>query len=189
MDNIIEIIVFFFVIYSILGSLFGKKKKQQKAGPSEKPLPDIPRQTRRVPQTRSPQRPSSQDILEELFGLKIPKPEENDQYSQPEYQENLEYQSWDPEKDFKKKVEEKEKYEYRNIEKEYADVNYDKISTLEKTKKKPKPVTIKKETLPTVSLNKRTVEIRQKLRDPQSIRDLFIISEIINKPRALRKIK
>lgn len=189
MDNIIEIIVFFFVIYSILGSLFGKKKKQQKTSPSERSAPDIPRQTRRVPQTGIPQRPSSQDILEELFGLKIPKPEEADPYSRPENQENLEYQSWDPEKDFKKKVEEKEKYEYRNIEKEYADVNYDKISTLEKTKKRQKPVIKKQEPLTPVTLNKRTVEIRQKLRDPQSIRDLFIISEIINKPRALRKIK
>lgn len=189
MDNIIEIIVFFFVIYSILSSLFGKKKKQQKAQPSDTTVPDIPQPTRRVPQTGIPQRPSSQDILEELFGLKIPKPEEADPYSRPENQENLEYQSWDPEKDFKKKVEEKEKYEYRNIEKEYADVNYDRITTLEKSKKRLKPAVTKHKPNTMVSLNKRTVEIKQKLRDPQSIRDLFIISEIINKPRALRKIK
>lgn len=187
MDNIIEIIVFFFVIYSILGSVFGKKKTQQKKSPQQykRPLPQNRPSNKRADTQRQQ---SSQDILEELFGIKIPKPEEDPYYSPTKQHENLEYQSWDPETDFKKKVEQKEKYEYRNIEKAVPDVNYDKIKTLETSERKIKatqPVILqsKKE------ISKRTIELRQKLRDTKSLQDLFLISEILGKPRAMRKIR
>jgi len=187
MDNIIEIIVFFFVIYSILGSVFGKKKPQQKKNqqPYKQPVPQKRSGSLR---TQTSRQQSSQDILEELFGFKIPKPEENTYYTQKQQSEDLEYQSWDPEKDFKKKVEQKEKIEYRNIEKQIPDINYDKIAALETAQKKLKPA--EPLTLPQkkeVSL--RTLELKKKLRDPKTLRDLFLISEILGKPRAMRKIR
>lgn len=187
MDNIIEIIVFFFVIYSILGSVFGKKKTQQKKGPQQykRPVPQArPRNTR----AETPRQQSSQDILEELFGIKIPKPEEETNYGKPIPADDLEYSSWDPEKDFQKKVEQREKYEYRNIEKSVPDVNYDKISTLETSQRKIKstpPVILQ----PKKEISKRTIELRQKLRDTKNLQDLFLISEILGKPRAMRKVR
>lgn len=186
MDNIIEIIVFFFVIYSILGSIFGKKKPQQKKNQQQYKRP-VPQQQRTATKP-VPSQPSSQDILEELFGIKIPKPEENSDYSTNKTADNLEYSSWDPEKDFQKKVEQRQNYEYRNIEKDIPDVNYDRIAALETTKKKVKtaePIILneKKE------IYKKALEIREKLREPKSVRELFLISEILSKPRSFRKIR
>jgi hypothetical protein len=186
MDNIIEIIVFFFVIYSILGSIFGKKKTQQKKNQQQYKRP-VPQQ-RRTTTRRAPSQQSSQDILEELFGFKIPKPEENTGYSTTNQADNLEYSSWDPEKDFQKKVEQRQNYEYRSIEKEVPDVNYDKIATLETAKRKVKisdPIVQKNKK----EIFKKTIEIKQKLREPRTVRELFLISEILSKPRALRKIR
>jgi len=187
MDNIIEIIVFFFVIYSILGSVFGKKKTQQKKGQQQYKRP-VPQNNPRNTRTGTPRQQSSQDILEELFGIKIPKPDDDSSYTQTQPHDDLEYQSWDPEKDFKKKVEQKEKYEYRNIEKTVPDVNYDKITTLETSQRKSKtaqPILIQSKR----EISKRTLELRQKLRDTKSLQDLFLVSEILGKPRAMRKVR
>lgn len=187
MDNIIEIIVIFFVIYSILGSVFGKKKTQQKKGPQQykKPMPQSrPRNTR----AETPRQQSSQDILEELFGIKIPKPEEETSYNKQIPADDLEYNSWDPEKDFKKKVEQRNKYEYRNTEKSVPDVNYDKISTLEVSQRKLKttqPIILQTKK----DISKRTLELKQKLRETRSLQDLFLISEILGKPRSMRKVR
>ncbi len=186
MDNIIEIIVFFFVIYSILGSIFGKKKQQQKKNQQQYKRP-VPQQ-RRTATKPVPSQPSSQDILEELFGIKIPKPEENTGYSTTKTADDLEYSSWDPEKDFQKKVEQRQNYKYRTIEKDIPDVNYDRIAALETTRKKvktPEPIILKdkKETY------KKALEVRQKLSEPRTVRELFLISEILLKPRSFRKIR
>jgi hypothetical protein len=186
MDNIIEIIVFFFVIYSILSSILGKKKPQQKKNQQQYKSP--------VPQRKSPSakpvpsQTSSQDILEELFGIKVPKPEEETGYNKQIPNENLEYQSWDPEKDFEKKVKQKDKYEKGNIEKDLPDVNYDKFTTLETTKKKVKvadPIIFKDKR----EVYNRSTEVKRKLKTQKTLRELFLISEILSKPRAFRRIK
>lgn len=186
MDNIIEIIVFFFVIYSILGSIFGKKKQQQKKNQPQYKRP-VPQQ-RRTTTNPVPSQQSSQDILEKLFGIKIPKPEGNTGYSTTKSADNLEYSSWDPEKDFQKKVEQRQNYEYRNIEKEISDVNYDRIATLETTRKKvstPEPIILKDKK----EVYKKALEVRQKLREPRTVRELVLTSEILAKPRAFRKFR
>ncbi|MDQ7816048.1 MAG: hypothetical protein RDU14_03420 [Melioribacteraceae bacterium] len=188
MDNIIEIIIFFFVIYSVLGSLFGKKKRQNKQPQQQKRKP-APTYSRRVPETSVPKKPSSQDILEELFGMKLPRTEENSGYSDKRQDDNLEYQSWDPQKDFEKKVAQKEKYGYRNIEKKIPDINYDKITALENAQKKINSAKSVLAYTEKKKIDKRTSEIKKKLRDPRTIRDLYLISEILNKPKALRQAR
>lgn len=185
MDNLFEIIIFFFVIYSVLGSLFGKKK-QQKNQQQQQKRKTVPASARRVPQTSAPNKPSSQDILEELFGMKFPRTEEDTSYAQRRSNDNLEYESWDPQKDFEKKVEQKEKYEYRNIEKKIPDINYDKLAALETEQKKINSAKSVLAYTEIKKIDKRTNEIKNKLRDPKTIRDLYLISEILNKPKALR---
>lgn len=185
MDNIFEIIIFFFVIYSVLGSLFGKKKKQ-KNQQQQQQRKTAPASASRVPQTSAPTKPSSQDILEELFGMKLPKTEEDPIYTGRDQDDNLEHQSWDPQKDFEKKVEQKEKYEYRNIEKKIPDINYDKLAALEIERKKINSAKSVLAYTEKKKVDKRTKEIKDKLRDPKTIRDLYLISEILNKPKALK---
>jgi hypothetical protein len=190
MDNIIEIIVTFFVIYSILGGLFGKKKKpqpqQQKQQQRQRPKPVQYRQ-QSDKELQLPQKPKAQDILEELFGLKLPKTEDEYSYSTKRSDDNLEYQSWDPQREFEKKVETKERFEYRNIEKVVPDVDYDKLGSLETERKKVKISDTSKIYEQRKSFSKRTLDIKTKLKDPQTFRELYIISEIINKPKALKR--
>jgi hypothetical protein len=190
MDNLFEIIIFFFVIYSVLGSLFGKKKQQntQKQNQQHRRKPS-PTYSRKVPETSVPKKPSSQDILEELFGMKLPKTEKDTGYSERSSNDNLEYMSWDPQKDFEKKVEQKEKYEYRNIEKKIPDINYDKIAALEVEQKRIKSAQSVYAYTAKKKIDRRTSEIKNKLRDPRTIRDLYLISEILNKPKALRQTR
>lgn len=184
MDNIFELIIFFFVIYSILSSLFGKKKKKPQTEQRKKP---VQYRSKPEPQQRTQtSQQSNKDILEELFGFKIPQPESEPQSSRSEkYNENLEYSSWDPEKEFEKKVKQRESIEYRNIEKDIPDINYDKVASLEKKQiVKTKSSVQAYEAIK--STNKRAAGLRKKLNNPESFRDLFIVSEIINKPKALR---
>jgi hypothetical protein len=183
MDNLFELIIFFFVIYSIISSLFGKKKKPQT---QQRKKPVQYRSKPEVDTKTSTAKPSNKDILEELFGFKIPQPETEPQSTRNEkYDENLEYSSWDPEKEFDKKVKQRESVEYRNIEKDVPDINYDKEVSLEKKKlTRPKSVFQEYETIK--KINKKAIGLRNKLRNPETFRDMFIISEIINKPKALR---
>lgn len=99
MDNIIELIIFLFIVYSIFSSFFGKKKPQQK------PQSEIPRNrpTEGVPK-RTSSRQDSIETLEELFGFKLPKTDDEfPQYKQTSTKQT-ETTSWDPEQEFRTKV-------------------------------------------------------------------------------------
>lgn len=184
MDNIIELLVFFFVIYSIIGSIFRKKKKQQRQQ-QKRPVQYRERSDNKIPIPKQQQ--TSKDILEELFGFKTPQPEtEPTSPRSQKYEENLEYKSWDPGKEFDKKVKEREGFEYRDIEKTVPDINYDKLSAFGTAKKISKNSSITYEYKTSKFSSKKTLELKSKLRNPETFRDLFIISEIINKPKALR---
>lgn len=171
MDNIFQILIFLFVIYTIFNSLFGKKKPQR-------PQNNFPRnetgeaETKASPQTQY----SSTDILQDLFGLKIPKPGgEYETYPQKNYPSNLEIDL--PE------IEKESDSEKRNI----PDINYDKLISLEAQRTK----TLSDESHIAYevgfSFNRRTNEIKQKIKNPTTLQELYLISEIINKPKAIRR--
>lgn len=179
MDNIIEIVVFFFIIYSILSSFLGKKKK------SPYKVPD--NQTGDVKQKTSPNRESI-ETLEELFGFKFPKTEDEfptaQTKSKPERIENI---SWDPEKDFQQKISKRESFSNRNIEKTVPDINYDKTPSYTSASKRKISKTDVKQTKAKIVENKKVIEIRKKLAEQNSIKEAIILSEILNKPKALRR--
>lgn len=187
MDNIIEIIVFFFVIYSILGSIFGKKKKRRT---NDSPEPrDQKISYKRYDEKKVVfKKPSAnQEILEELFGIKIPKTESDYGTRNVEAESrDLENTSWDPEKEFEQKVTAREKYEYRNIEKDVPNVDYDKLTSLEGTKRRSKTVSQIHYDYKVVTYGK-AKKLREKLLTNQSVKELFLVTEILNKPKALRK--
>ncbi len=184
MDNIIELIIFLFIVYSIFSSFFGKKKPQQK------PQSEIPRNrpTEGVPK-RTSSRQDSIETLEELFGFKLPKTDDEfPQYKQTSTKQT-ETTSWDPEQEFRTKVSQRETKVNQQVEKPLPNINYDKLDLLEARSKrkfvKPSIKTSeqKKEFLP----NARAKDIRKKLENPATIREMILISEILNKPKALRR--
>lgn len=186
MDDIIQLIVFFFVIYSIVASLFGKKKTQK--GETQKQT-QSPYQTKEREKVYSRKQPSGADVLEELFGFKIPKTE--DKYKRTDYDRegiNLEKVSWDPEKEFERKVTTREAYEKRNIEKRVPDIDYDKLVSLESAGKRT-AVDHHKIYAWKSDANKKAEELKRRLRSKSTIKDALILSEILGKPKVLRKTR
>ncbi|MEW6194836.1 MAG: hypothetical protein AB1521_06760 [Bacteroidota bacterium] len=189
MDNIIEIIVFFFVIYSIFGSIFGKKKSKRTNGSTQPENQKISYRRYDDKKTTYKKPTGNQEILEELFGIKLPKTD-NDYGTRNVEAESrdLENASWDPEREFEQKVTAREKYEYRNIEKAVPDIDYDLTSSLETMpKKKTMSEILHKQYDYKVVCHSRAKNFKDKLLKNQSVQELIILSEILAKPKALRK--
>lgn len=173
MDDVIQVIIFLFVIWSFLSSAFKKKPEPQKT-------------QKRSSQNKSGQKQtmnySTKDILEDLFGVPLPKNENENpsQRGRMHYPQDFEHE-WNPEKennslDKLKSVEERE----------IKDIDFDKLSSLEVEGKirrvKPnEPLVIESKLI-----NERAKEIKRKIKDSATIRDAVLISEILNKPKALR---
>jgi hypothetical protein len=171
MDNIFQILIFLFVIYTIFNSIFGKKKPQR-------PQNNFPRDETGEAETQaSPQsQDSSVDILQDLFGFKIPK--SGDEY------ENL------PRRTIPRDLETGLPGVENQIDpkkKDIQDINYDQLPSIELQKN---IIVVEEphmayEVAP--SFNRRTVELKQKIKNPITLRELYLISEIINKPKAIRR--
>lgn len=175
MDNIFQIIIFIFVIWSIIGSAFGKKKQQNK-----QPLP------RKIPREGSPgpspnYRQTSQDVLEDILGFKIPKTED-------EYPTRINYETEDLEKSSRDLEQDSEEIAARSkYEKALEDIDYDKLGSLEQTPlelpktEKPDAYSIKPVTFSQSS------QMKIKFKNKKSIREAFVVSEILSKPKSLRR--
>jgi len=176
MDNIIQLIVFFFIIYSILAPILGKKKSQKVKGqiPSKYPG-DVDVKT--SPPT------STRDIFEEMLGFKIPKSEDEYQgsESQTSNSKDLEMTSVDYDTDVK--------IDYKDLETDQTipDIDYDKLPSQESVPKKLESSFTTKVLDSAIPFNNKTIAIKQLLSNTKTLRDLFLMSEIINKPKALRK--
>lgn len=166
MDNLIEYVIILFFIFSLLQPLLSKKKKQQTGGGNQdEKSPDVQQRNSRATQT-----------LEDLFGLSLPKtPDYNTGYGNVPDSEHM---TWDPAGEFK------------NIEgtkpKPLPDIDFDKPQA--------KSFIDSKRTEMAADFLNQSVEteshadiIRTKLRNPLTIREIILISEILNKPRALRR--
>ena len=179
MDNLFELLIFLFVIYSILSPILNKKK-QQNAGRK------IPSRNTGDAQTKTSPQPSARDIFEEMIGFKIPKNDEGYGKTVPQSSRTVQYEM--PSVDYDTDL----KVEYKDLEtsQKMPDIDFDKLTTAEinQIKKKEQvieqPPEIYKQFNPP---NKKAVEIKKKLTNPNSFREIFIISEILNKPKALRR--
>jgi hypothetical protein len=178
MDNLFQLLIFLFVIYTIINALFGKKKPPRTDR-------EIPRErTGEVESDTSPQpQYSSTDILQDLFGLKIPKTGgEYETYPQNRYPSNLETDL--PDIDNQPEIDNQLEIEKRNL----PDVDYDKLPSLESQQKS---ISISEEIHTAYevgfSFNSRTTELKQKIKNRSALQELYLVSEILNKPKALRR--
>jgi hypothetical protein len=73
--------------------------------------------------------------------------------------------------------------EKRNL----PDVDYDKLPSLELQQNISSSTEYHNAYEVSSSLNQRTVKLIRKFKNPKSLRELYLISEILNKPKALRK--
>jgi len=171
MDNLFQLLIFLFVIYTIINAVFGKKKHQR----TEREIPQ--ERTGEVKTNTSPQTQySSTDILQDLFGLKIPKSgDEYETYPQNRYPANLETDLPD--------ISNQTEPEQRSM----PDINYDNRPSIELEQNLPVSGEFQNAYEVSKSLNQRTVELKQKFENPKTLRELYLISEILNKPKALRK--
>jgi len=180
MDNIIQIIVFFFIVYSILAPILGKKKPPQKT--NKKPVKqnyNYNEGVRNKPRTSS--QPSSTDILEDILGFKIPKTGGEYEKSIPESRDiNYDLKTVDYDTDLKTN--------YRNLETDskIPNIDYDKLPSIESDKKFD---SVQSELIADTltKMSKKTRYIKSKIVNKAEIRDIFLIKEIIDKPKALRR--
>lgn len=173
MDNLFQLLIFLFVIYTIINAVFGKKKTQS---PDRK----IPQENSREDElnTSPDYQYSSSDVLQDLFGLKIPKTgNEYENYSQNKYPSNLETGNID----FTHQIEPEQL--------KMPNVDYDKLPSLEAQQKN---ISIPEEEIHRAyevgfSFNSRTTDIKQRIKSPKTLQELYLISEILNKPKAHRR--
>jgi hypothetical protein len=216
MDSIIDYLIAFFFIVSILGGLFGDKNKKRKAEEARKKARanERPDETfseqkayrnqsdddrfmtsgarKPAPESTRPPQKSNKDILEEMFGVKMPKTDNWSTIEKPN--QYGEVSTWDPESEFKesKKIEEQKKkivdYDLApSLETIYdAKSKYSNASRTDIFKSKSNSIASKVEHFRSAKNNK-VMAIRSKLDDNITLKDMIIITEILNKPKALRR--
>lgn len=174
MDSFFDVIIIFVIIFSIINAIFGKKKAQQK------------KQENDEPSARDKKR-NSVDILEQIFGVPP-------QQKEPEFNTNMtdEYSTWNPEAEFSKDstaknstVTKSNEIKFDTRRKERADVDYDKLKSLENLSLHKQKLTLLTNDLDNeIRYNKKQMELIKNLRDPKTLRDYVFVSEILGKPKA-----
>ena len=175
MDNIFQIIIFIFVIWSIIGSVMGKKKTQNK-----QPLPrKIPRGGSSAPSPNY--RQTSQDVLEDILGFKIPKTED-------EYPTRINYENEGLEKSSRDLEMDTEEVSARSkFEKAIEDIDYDRLGSLESIPLEQVKAEKNDAYSQKYTTYSKTSQMKLNFKNKTIIRDAIIFSEILGKPKALRR--
>jgi len=159
MDDIVKIIFFAIIIFSFFGSMF-KKKPQPKRENSQDPTGGSAEQT---------PPPSSYDILRDVLDRNLPK-------TGGEYP---------PLKTTSPKIDNSWTVPIDKIDEKPESV-YDTPTPLEDAMKSESYSEPQKLYVPIAPLSKRAIELKKKISSKATLRDLYLISEILNKPKALR---
>ncbi len=195
MDNLFEYLIILFFIFSILQSFLGKKKKQQQQRQQQSQTTSSTTST-----SKEKKQESTSDILEQLFGLKIP--EESKSTSRSSSDRNAEVldpvgyheTTWNPEEDYEDSIGiETVRYSKKRSEAKQTEF-IDPVKSLEKKISDAKksmaklPDSIEVEELSESEYSSSFVKnIRKKIANPESIREYILVSEILNKPKAHRR--
>jgi hypothetical protein len=191
MDSNIEILFFIlFVAFSILSSILDKKKKQKRKEQTK----NIPKsgQVRTKPEAKSDKTP--EELLREMFGLPTmedqTKPQQNDPYSERSKEYYEENSTWNPEKEFKGYDEQVSKPEVNVNSREEAKSKYSNF--IGKDFKTPSAEDeIHKLTEELFNVQKKAKKysrskVINQIKDPNSLKDYIVVSEILQKPISLR---
>ncbi len=181
MDNIFDILITIFIIFSFISGIFTKKKNIPQTEEVEYGT-DKPK--------KIPKKKDGREFLEEILGIKLPDIENSESDKQSEkysagYNNDA---TWNPEDDFKEVIvnneTKKSTVKDRNIEKNKY--NY------EPSENKTQPIpqkSILSSILFTekIEVNERAIDIKNQLLTKKSIKNSILLSEILQKPKALRR--
>jgi hypothetical protein len=159
MDDLVKIIFFAIIIISFFGSMF-KKKPQPKKQNSQDWMGGSAKQT---------PPPSNYDILRDVLDRNLPKT--GGEYPPLKTTPSKIDDSWTVPID---KIDEK------------PEAVYDKPTPLEDAMKSEFYSEPQKLYVPIAPLSKRAIELKRKISSKATLRELYLISEILNKPKSLR---
>jgi len=184
MDNFFEILIYLIIIISFLSSIFKKRQQQQKRPPAQQPKPDDNYQTE---VSTNESKPKDYDILRELedfFKSGDMSTEKKTQVPQQQtettvsIEEKEEFDSWHEPTRSEHTVDnwERKKGEVQKI---LAGVD----SAIEKKAAEFEDSLWKKGK----EFNGVALSIRSKFKSPSTLKEYIIFSEILGKPKALRR--
>lgn len=190
MDNVFEILIYLIIIISFLSSIFKKKKQQpQKRPPVQQPQRDDYYQAEQpeasVPQS---QQKEEYDILRELEDffkvgdesteIKIPKPQETYSENVPTAEEHVSTETW-KEESLAENIRNEWERKKEEVSKKQAKVD----SVIEKQAAMFETSLERKEAL----FSSISLSVRSKFTKPETLKEYVIFSEILGKPKALRR--
>lgn len=164
MDDLIRILIFLFFVWSIIGGIKSDKKKKA-------PQRKVPENFKGKVKQPLPSYKPPEEILSDMFGIKIPK---TDEYSES-------YES----KDLEKEVDDLENS--KQVLSKQWNVDYDKLSSLENLQNQQ---IVEDYSIQLKNKKQKTnysKVIIEKMKNRSSLKDAIIISEILNKPKSLRR--
>jgi hypothetical protein len=189
MDNIFEILIYLFIIISIFSPLFKKKEKQ----------PPVPPQRRRQPEpehiptarTSVDNNEDSYDILKEIetfFKTEAPQPQPEFKTKQSSIEKAEEFKKQNPKERLIKSESTRAEQEIKPVVSEhtYGDWNKSIIVDDSITRKAEHFAEMMKKRSRQPG-NEHIIRLREKLKNPQTLKDYIIFAEILGKPKALRR--
>lgn len=184
MDNVFEILIYLIIIISFLSSIFKKKQQQQKRPPAQKPERDDNYQSE--VSTTQP-KPKDYDILRELEDFfksgdvstekRTPIPQQQTE-TVPTLDEPAQSDSWHEPTKSEHSIDQWERKK-GEVQKILAGVD----SAIEKKAAQFEDSLWKKEK----EFSGLALSIRSKFKSPTTLKEYIIFSEILGKPKALRR--
>lgn len=192
--NLFEYLLIIFFIVAALQNFLGKKKKKQQQQREKQ----AEQQVHTPRERRVEKQESTKDILEQLFGLKIPDEDGPQKSRTPSdiTEESYGYNdsSWNPEDEFQDVV---VSTPSRTSKREKVHTESEFINPMKSLEKKISDARKSLQNLPddievedlseTTYASNFVISLKRKITNPETIREFILFSEILNKPKAHRR--
>ncbi len=190
MEDFIQILIWLFIIYNVVTAVFKSNKKRSE---SSKGAIDNPFEN--ANENRTERRETGEFI--DFFGMKIPvQKEENENRIDPDEGDDADPETWNPEEDFETEDETEPAQTPRTTSRnEFSVPEKEKINEMRELMAKAEQTTHDAEaenlfeetkTEQKTTANKNSPFLKT-MRDKSELKRAVVMSEILNKPKALRK--
>ena len=185
MDNVFEILIYVLIIISFLSSIFKKKKQQQQKPPAQRPQSDDYSQPKvEMPQAEKREEYDIMRELEDFFKVgneptdsSRPEPQTQTE-SAPSLEEHLKTDSWHTQTKSEHVVDQWEQ-KRSEVKKILGSVD----SAIEKKAAMFEESLGKKE----IAYSSLALAVKSKMKTPSILKEYIIFSEVLGKPKALRR--
>ena len=186
MDNVFEILIYLLIIISFLSGLFKKKNKQKRPPAQRTGIPQPAERENTVAQTPVKEEYEILKEIEDFFKVGDEQTENqqtqipSDQSSAPvDFEEHIQEDQWHQPTPSEHKYTDVWKEKQKEIGEKKSKID----SSIEEQAVKFEKHLKKKET----AASEISKKIREKLKNPASLKDYIVISEIMAKPKAFRR--